>query len=100
MANKTDGITDLTNVLIDASKNFNDKQFKRLQGVIFAMLHGVNYGYTTLDGRFLEDSNDLQFIHKADKAFKKIKKIKKRKHKNNVIHFKDYVREAVEDDGG
>jgi len=52
MANKTDGITDLTKVLVSAAKKFNEKEYSKLQSVIFAMLHGVNYGYTDMDARF------------------------------------------------
>ena len=98
MANKTDGITDLTKVLVSAAKKFNDTEYSKLQSVIFAMLHGVNYGYTDMDARFLEDSNDLFFIHKADKIHKKITKKKKVKYKDNVIQFKDFSREALNDE--
>ena len=93
MADKTDGITDLTKVLVSAAKKFNEKEYSKLQSVIFAMLHGVNYGYTDMDARFLEDSNDLFFIHKADKIHKKITKKAKVKYKDNVIQFKDFSRE-------
>jgi hypothetical protein len=99
MANKTDGITDLTKVLVSAAKKFNDTEYSKLQSVIFAMLHGVNYGYTDMDARFLEDSNDLFFIHKADKIHKKITKKKKVKYKDNVIQFKDFSREDATNDG-
>ena len=98
MADKTDGITDLTKVLVCAAKKFNDKEFSKLQSVIFALLHGVNYGYNAMDARFLEDSSDLKFIHKADKAHKKLKK-KKIKYKDNIIQFKDFSREDVTNDG-
>ena len=100
MADKTDGITDLTKVLVSAAKKFNDKEYSKLQSVIFAMLHGVNYGYTDMDARFLEDSNDLFFIHKADKIHKKITKKTKVKYKDNVIQFKDFSREDATNDGG
>ena len=99
MAEKKDGITDLTKVLVSAAKHFSDKEYSKLQSVIFAMLHGVDYGYTGLDAKFLEDSNDLYFIHKADKLHKKIKKNKKIKYKDNVIQFKDFSREDVTNDG-
>ena len=99
MANKTDGITDLTKVLVSAAKKFNEKEYSKLQSVIFAMLHGVNYGYTDMDARFLEDSNDLFFIHKADKIHKKVTKKAKVKYKDNVIQFKDFSREDVTNDG-
>ena len=99
MADKTDGITDLTKVLVSAAKNFNEKEFSKLQSVIFAMLHGVSYGYNSMDARFLEESNDLYFIHKADKIHKKITKKAKVKYKDNIIQFKDFSREDATNDG-
>ena len=99
MAEKKDGITDLTKILVCAAKKFNDKEYSKLQSVIFAMLHGVSYGYTSMDARFLEDSNDLFFIHKADKIHKKITKKAKVKYKDNVIQFKDFSREDATNDG-
>ena len=42
MADKTDGITDLTKVLVSAAKKFNEKEYSKLQSVIFAMLQSVN----------------------------------------------------------
>ena len=92
MANKKDGITDLTKTLVSAAKKFNDKEYGVLQHLIFALLHGVNYGYTSMDQRFLDDSSDIYFLHKDDKDnFKKVIKKKKTKYKNNVIKFSDYV---------
>ena len=99
MANKTDGITDLTKVLVSAAKYFNEKEFSKLQSVMFAMLHGVNYGYSSMDAKFLEDSNDLYFIHKGNKL-KKLNKKNKVKYKNNVIKFSDFSREDATNDGG
>ena len=96
MAKKKDGITDLTKVLVDASKNFNEKQYSRLQSVVFALMHGVNFGYVSMDGKFLEDSNDLYFIHKADKTLKLIKN-KNSKNNDNIINFKDYSKEVKYD---
>ena len=100
MANKTDGITDLTKVLVSAAKKFSDTEYSKLQSVIFAMLHGVNYGYTDMDARFLEESNDLFLLHKADNLHKKITKKTKIKYKDNVIQFKDFSREDATNDGG
>ena len=77
MAKQKDGITDLTKVLISAANKFTDAEYTKLTQVIFALLHGVNYGYDTMDQRFLNDAQDLKFVHNADKKFKKI--IKKRK---------------------
>ena len=44
MANKTDGITDLTKVMVSAAKKFTDSEYSKLTQVVFAMLHGVSYG--------------------------------------------------------
>ena len=92
MAKKKDGITDLTKTLVSAAKKFNDKEYGVLQHLIFALLHGVNYGYTSMDQRFLDDSSDIYFLHKDDKDnFKKVIKKKKTKYKDNVIKFSDYA---------
>ena len=94
MAKQKDGITDLTKVLISAAKKFSDQEYSRLQSVIFAMLHGVNYGYDTMDQRFLNESHDIKFIHTAEKKFKKIKK---KKHKDNIVYI-DFSKEGIKDD--
>ena len=96
MGKKTDGITDLTKVLISAANKFTDAEYTKLTQVIFALLHGVNYGYDTMDQRFLNDAQDLKFVHNADKKFKKI--IKKKKVKNNVIYISNFSKEASKDD--
>ena len=96
MAKQKDGITDLTKVLISAANKFTDAEYTKLTQVIFAMLHGVNYGYDTMDQRFLNDAQDLKFVHNADKKFKKI--IKKKKVKNNVIYISNFSRETSKDD--
>ena len=54
MAKQKDGITDLTKVLISAANKFTDAEYTKLTQVIFALLHGVNYGYDTMDQRFLK----------------------------------------------
>jgi len=97
MAKKTDGITDLTKVLVSAANKFTDSEYTKLTQVIFALLHGVNYGYETMDQKFLNDAQDLKFIHKADKKFKKIKQVKK-KYKNNIIYVKDFFKETSKND--
>jgi hypothetical protein len=74
MAKQKDGITDLTKVLVSAAKKFTDAEYTKLQQVIFALLHGVNYGYDSMDQRFINDAQDILFIHRAQKNFKKIKK--------------------------
>ena len=96
MAKQKDGITDLTKVLISAANKFTDAEYTRLTQVIFALLHGVNYGYDTMDQRFLNDAQDLKFVHNADKKFKKI--IKKKKIKNNVIYISNFSKETSKDD--
>ena len=96
MAKQKDGITDLTKVLISAANKFTDAEYTKLTQVIFAMLHGVNYGYDPMDQRFLNDAQDLKFVHNADKKFKKI--IKKKKVKNNVIYISNFRQESSKDD--
>ena len=94
MAKQKDGITDLTKVLISAAKKFSDQEYSKLQSVIFALLHGVTYGYDTMDQRFLNESHDIKFIHTAEKKFKKIKK---KKHKDNIVYI-DFSKEGIKDD--
>ena len=96
MAKQKDGITDLTKVLISAANKFTDAEYTKLTQVIFAMLHGVNYGYDTMNQRFLNDAQDLKFVHNADKKFKKI--IKKKKVKNNVIYISNFSKGTSKDD--
>ena len=96
MAKQKDGITDLTKVLVSAASKFTDAEYTKLTQVIFALLHGVNYGYDTMDQRFLNDAQDLKFVHNADKKFKKI--IKKKKVKNNVIYISNFSKETSKDD--
>tara|TARA_R100001510_G_scaffold40071_1_gene36471 strand:+ start:210 stop:521 length:312 start_codon:yes stop_codon:yes gene_type:complete len=103
MANKTDGITDLTKVLIAASKKFSKTEYSKLTNVLFAMLHGVNYGYDQMDQRFLSDASDIHLLH-HDEAFmkgleKKLKKKNVKKYKNNVIKFSDYKQDTTNDGG-
>tara|TARA_R100000734_G_C3220842_1_gene32441 strand:+ start:105 stop:398 length:294 start_codon:yes stop_codon:yes gene_type:complete len=96
MAKKTDGITDLTKVMVCAAKKLSDREYTKLTHVIFAMLHGVNFGYESMDQKFLNDAQDLKFIHNADKKFKKI--IKKKKIKDNVIYISNFNKESSKDD--
>ena len=96
MVKKTDGITDLTKVLISAANKFSDREYTKLTHVIFALLHGVNYGYDTMDQKFLNDAQDLKFVHNADKKLKKI--IKKKKVKDNVIYISNFKQESSKDD--
>lgn len=97
MAKKTDGITDLTKVMVSAAKKLSDREYKNLTHVIFALLHGVNFGYESMDQKFLDDAKDLKFIHNADKKSKKITKVKKN-YKNNVIYVKHFFKETSKND--
>ena len=100
MAKKKDGITDLTKTLVSAAKKFNDKEYGRLQHLIFALLHGVNYGYTKMDQQFFDDSSDIYFLNKDQQdSLKKVFKKNKTKYNNNVIQLKDFSREALNGDG-
>jgi hypothetical protein len=100
MAKKKDGITDLTKTLVSAAQKFNDTEYNRLQHLIFALLHGVNFGYTSMDQRFLDDSSDIYFLHKDQQDnLKKVIKKNKTKYTNNVIQLKDFSREVLNGDG-
>ena len=96
MAKKTDGITDLTKVMVSAAKKLSDIEYTKLTHVIFALLHGVNYGYQSMDQKFLNDAQDLKFVHKANKKLKKI--IAKKKVKDNVIYISNFSKESSKDD--
>ena len=96
MAKKTDGITDLTKVMVSAAKKLSDREYTKLTHVIFALLHGVNFGYESMDQKFLNDAQDLKFVHNADKKFKNI--IKKKKVKDNVIYISNFSKESSKDD--
>ena len=112
MADKTDGITDLTKLLVSASKKFTKTEYNRLSSVIFAMLHGVSYGYDQMDQRFLNDAADVYEVHQdhdefleeidkeldeVEKTLSKFKKPLPPKSKNNVIKFSDYKQDATND---
>jgi hypothetical protein len=100
MANKKDGITDLTKILVSAAKYLPSKDYNKLQHVIFALLHGVNYGYTKMDQQFFDDSSDIYFLNKDQQdSLKKVIKKNKTKYTNNVIQLKDFSREVLNGDG-
>ena len=94
MAKKKDGITDLTKLLVTAAGKFTPNQYKNLTSTIFALLNGVNYGYTELGPRFLQDAQDIYDIHKKDlpnTSFVKNKKNKKQiQTHDNVINLEHY----------
>jgi hypothetical protein len=118
MAKKKDGITELTKLLVSASKKFTKTEYSGLTSVVFAMLHGVNYGYNEMDQRFLTDALDIYELHQDNKDLKKTSsyvssyknhkpdpsmisnfKRKKTKYKDNVIQLKDFSKGAVNDNG-
>jgi len=100
MAKKKDGITDLTKILVSAAKYLPAKDYDKLQHVIFALLHGVNYGYTKMDQQFFDDSSDIYFLNKDQQdSLKKVIKKNKTKYTNNVIQLKDFSREVLNGDG-
>jgi hypothetical protein len=94
MAKKRDGITDLTKLLVTAAGKFTPNQYKNLTSTIFALLNGVNYGYTELGPRFLQDAQDIYDIYKKDlpnTSFVKNKKNNQQvKTHDNVINFEHY----------
>ena len=71
-------LNDLTKTLVSAAQKFNDTEYNRLQHLIFALLHGVNFGYTSMDQRFLDDSSDIYFLHKDKELSKQLIKTKKK----------------------
>ena len=97
MAKKKDGITDLTKLSVIAAEKLTPSQFKLFQSTVFAMLNGVQFGYTEMGPQFLHDTNDIYSIHskpgKQDKVKKVVVKIKN--NKSNVIDFNSYRREDV-----
>tara|TARA_R100000908_G_C3730542_1_gene130082 strand:- start:178 stop:522 length:345 start_codon:yes stop_codon:yes gene_type:complete len=114
MANKKDGITELTKLLVSASKKFTKTEYNRLSSVVFAMLHGVSYGYDQMDQRFLNDAADIYEVHQdhdefleeidkeldeVEKTLSKFKKPLPSKTKNNVIKFSDYKQDVTNDGG-
>ena len=96
MAKKKDGITDLTKLSVILAEKLTPNQFKLFQSVTFAMLNGVQFGYTEMGPQFLHDTNDIYSIH-SKPINKKTKKviIKIKNNKSNVIDFSSYRREDV-----
>ena len=97
MAKKRDGITDLTKLSVIAAEKLTPSQFKLFQSTIFAMLNGVQFGYTEMGPQFLHDTNDIYDIHSKPTKKEKTKKVivKIRNNKSNVIDFNSYKREDV-----
>jgi len=77
---KTDGITELTKVLIVLSLKLSKAEYNRAISTIYATLNGVSYGYDdALSPKFLNDARDIRELH----AGKNIKKLP-----NNILNFK------------
>jgi len=97
MAKKKDGITDLAKLSVIAAEKLTPSQFKLFQSVIFALLNGVQYGYTEMGPQFLNDTNDIYSIHNKPEKKTKTKKVivKIKNNKSNVIDFNSYRREDV-----
>ena len=97
MAKKKDGITDLAKLSVIAAERLTPTQFKLFQSVIFALLNGVQYGYTEMGPQFLNDTNDIYSIHNKPEKKTKTKKVivKIKNNKSNVIDFNSYRREDV-----
>jgi hypothetical protein len=97
MVKKKGGITDLTKLSVLAAEKLTPTQFTLFQQTIFALLNGVQFGYTELGPQFLQDTNDIYTIHSKPNKKKTIKKVlvKLKKNKSNVIDFNSYRREDV-----
>ena len=97
MAKKKDGITDLTRLSVVAAEKLTPTQYKLFQSTIFAMLNGVQFGYTEMGPQFLHDTNDIYDIHSKPTKKEKTKKVivKVRNNKSNVIDLNSYRREDV-----
>ena len=97
MAKKKGGITDLTKLSVLAAGSFTPSQLQLFQSTIFAMLNGVQYGYTEMGPQFLHDNNDIYSIHSKPEKKGKTKKVivKIKNNKSNIIDFNSYRREDV-----
>ena len=77
-------------LLINMSQKFSDKEYDQAKTTLFAMLHGVNYGFNDLSPHFLQVADDIYFEYKPKKN-KLIKSQFKKTIKNcNIIQFSDY----------
>ena len=97
MVKKKDGITDLTRLSVVAAEKLTPTQFQLFQSTVFALLNGVQFGYTEMGPQFLQDTNDIYDIHSKPTKKGKTKKVivKIRNNKSNVIDFNSYKREDV-----
>ena len=96
MAKKKDGITDLTKLAVVAAEKLTPSQFKLFQSTTFALLNGVQFGYTEMGPQFLHDTNDIYDIHNKsnNKETKKVI-VKIKNNKSNVIDLSSYRKEDV-----
>ena len=94
MAKKKDGITNLTKLSVLVAAKLTPSQYSLYKTTIFALLNGVQYGYTELGPKFLEDANDIYSLHsKGNKTKKILVKVKSKTNKSNIIDFNSYKRE-------
>ena len=77
MTKKTDGITDLTKVLVLLAQKFPKKEYDLITNVMFSLKLGVNYGYKTeFDPAMLNDAIHIYKLHHNPKTEAKIVKLK------------------------
>ena len=94
MAKKKGGITNLTKLSVLMAAKLTPTQYSLYQTTVFALLNGVQYGYTELGPKFLQDSDDIYALHsKGSKIKKGLVKIKSKTNKSNIIDFNSYKRE-------
>lgn len=84
MAKKKDGITDLTKMLVMLAERLTPYQFQKVRDVCFALLNGVNYGYSEFGPKFLQDSNDIFAMHSNAMDWRVAGKQKYKKRKGYV----------------
>jgi len=77
---RTDGITELTKVLILLSRKLSKAEYNRVISTFYAVLNGVSYGYDDpMSPKFLNDARDIRSLH-VGQGIKEIK--------DNVVSFK------------
>ena len=70
MAEKKDGITDLTKHMISCAKYLPLADFKKATSVIYALLNGVTYQYPEFGPQFLRDAADIRSFYKKNNVVK------------------------------
>ena len=77
MTKKTDGITDLTKVLILLAQKFSKKDYTSITNVMFSLKMGISYGYKSeFDPAMLNDAIHIYKLHNHPKPKAKIFKLK------------------------